>query len=104
MASNEFSLQMAVQQIQLQQKESMERMDVLKEQHKQWQAAVEDLLARVNSISLPQVSLKTERPEPPSGELGCSELVFGFTCDMSRWFTTWIGPKLRIRGMYTEDQ
>ncbi|CAK9090100.1 Sodium channel protein type 4 subunit alpha A (Voltage-gated sodium channel subunit alpha Nav1.4a) [Durusdinium trenchii] len=69
MASNEFSLQMAVQQIQLQQKESMERMDVLKEQHKQWQAAVEDLLARVNSISLPQVSLKTERPEPPSGDL-----------------------------------
>ncbi|CAK9044135.1 unnamed protein product [Durusdinium trenchii] len=66
----------------------MERMDVLKEQHKQWQAAVEDLLARVNSISLPQVSLKTERPEPPSGELGCSELVFGFTCDMSRCMDT----------------
>ena len=56
-----------MQQIQLQQRESMERMDLLRNQHLQWQAAVEELLKRVDDVR-PQVSCNPERPMPAPGE------------------------------------
>ena len=62
-------LQDAISEIRAQQKVSMERMDILKQQHEQWQKAVEDLLAKADSMKMPQVNVQPERPVPPSGDI-----------------------------------
>jgi len=61
-------LQDAISEIRAQQKVSMERMDILKHQHEQWQKTVADLLAKADSMKMPQVNVQPERPVAPSGD------------------------------------
>eukprot|EP00438_Fugacium_kawagutii_P026680 Skav219938 [mRNA] locus=scaffold2879:46388:47569:+ [translate_table: standard] len=65
------NFQDALAEIQKQQAASMEKMDTLKDQHREWQKAVEDLLAHVDSIKGVQdrqVNAQPDRPMPASGD------------------------------------